>query len=106
MSLDIYIVPLDVEAPCQPLACSFDEEVHAQVFRGSAIDLSRYPQLRKMANYSEDAQYVGGDLPALISELTEAIPKFDPAIARVLTEFRGACEKAKAEGQAVYCLCD
>jgi hypothetical protein len=106
MGLDVYIVPLDAEAPCQPLACSFDEANHTQVFHGSVIDLNRYPQLRKMENFEDEAQYVGEDLQRLIAELDQVIPQFDPPVAQLLTEFRETCERASAEGQAVYCLGD
>lgn len=106
MGLDVYIVPLNPEAPCRPLSCTFEEAQHAQVFHGSVIDLNRYPQLRKMENYEDETQYAGGDLQELIAELDQVIPQFDPTVARLLTEFRHTCEKANAEGQTIYCLGD
>ncbi len=107
MSLRVHIAATEAEAEHNHPNFSIDEIAHAQMFyRGT--DLSSYLVLWRMRDYYADAIYPPHELPALIEELTEVIPKFRPntSAAKALNQFLAACRIALQENKLVICLCD
>lgn len=107
MSLRVHIAATEAEAERDHPIFSIDEIAHAQTFhRGT--DLTSYLLLWRMRDYYADAIYPPHELPALIEELTEVIPKFRPntSAAKALQQFLAACRTALRDNQLVICFCD
>lgn len=109
MALDVWIMDSGRAWPgsTDEMLFGFGGE-HDTLLRSGYLERTTFPLLFRMEDYYNDTRYEGEDLPRLVLELNQAIPKFESkkAVLSSLHRFRDGCLQAVREGKSVLLLAD